>query len=136
VTDTVRCRWAVGVECAGAFPGATLDSATCTISYVANQGPGFRAAAIMVEDFLPDSLQPLSSVAIQFLVLVVSSTQGCNQNPVLVDPSPANGIFVTIPPGETFTTQLTADSWSSTSQILEIQTWNTKRIIAKDSKHK
>ena len=139
--DIVRCRWAVGVECAGichddAFAGATLDSDSCTISYVANDGTGFRAAAIMVEDFLPGSLQPLSSVAIQFLAFVASSTQACNQNPTFVDPTPANGICVTIPPGETFTTQLLADSISSTSQILEIQTWNTKRIIAKDSKHK
>ena len=123
--DTVRCRWAAGVECAGicgAFPGATLDAATCTLSYLANQGPGFRAAAIMVEDFLPGSSQPLSSVAFQFLVLVVSSTQACNQNPVFVDPTPANGICATIPAGGTFTAQLTADSGSSTIQISEIQT--------------
>jgi len=123
--DTVRCRWAVGVECAGicgAFPGAVLNSATCIISYTANRGTGFNAAAIMVEDFVSGSSRPLSSVAFQFLVLVVSSSQACNQNPEFVSPTPANGICITIPAGGTFSTQLVADSGSSTIQISEIQT--------------
>ena len=98
------------------------DTATCTISYTANRGTGFNAAAIMVEDFVSGSSRPLSSVAFQFLILVVSSSQACNQNPEFVAPTPANGICITIPAGGTFSTQLVADSGSSTIQISEIQT--------------
>ena len=47
--DIVRCRWALGSECGGicnGFPGAELDSTTCTFTYEANRGAGFQAAAI------------------------------------------------------------------------------------------
>ena len=80
--DTVRCRWAVGIECSSAcdkFPGAILDSYTCTITYTANNETGIYAVAIMIEDYAPGSpYHPLSSVALQFLVLVYSSYQPCS----------------------------------------------------------
>ena len=80
--DTVRCRWAVGLECVSIcnkFPGAVLDSATCTITYTANNGTGIKAVAIMIEDYAPGSPDhPLSSVALQFLILVFPSSQPCS----------------------------------------------------------
>ena len=80
--DTVKCRWAVGSECSGVcnqFYGAILHSDTCTITYTANNGTGIRAVAIMIEDYAPGSPhRPLSSVALQFLVLVYSSNQSCS----------------------------------------------------------
>ena len=86
--DTVRCRWAVGNECSticNKFPGAVLDSATCTITYTANNGTGIKAVAIMIEDFAPRSpYRPLSSVALQFLVLVSNSSQLCSTQTTFV----------------------------------------------------
>ena len=80
--DTIRCRWAVGSECGGIcdkFPEAILDSDTCTITYIANNGTGYKAVAIMIEDYAPGlPYHPLSSVALQFLVLVYSSYQPCS----------------------------------------------------------
>ena len=80
--DTVKCRWAVGDECKGIcdkFPGAILDSNTCTITYTANNGTGIKGVAVMVEDYAPGSLhRSLSSVALQFIVLVYSSSQPCS----------------------------------------------------------
>jgi len=80
--DTIRCRWAVGSECSdicNKFPGAVLDSASCTITYTANYGTGLKAVAIMIEDYAPgSSYRPLSSVALQFLVLVFYSNQACS----------------------------------------------------------
>ena len=80
--DTVRCRWAVGRECSticNKFPGAVLDSATCAITYRASYGTGIKAVAIMIEDYAPGSpYRPLSSVALQFLILVYSSSQSCS----------------------------------------------------------
>ena len=82
--DTVRCRWAVGRECGGIcnkFPGAVLDSSSCALTYTANKGIGTKAVAIMIEDYAPGSLyHPLSSVALQFLVSVYSSSQPCSTN--------------------------------------------------------
>ena len=82
--DTVQCRWAVGRECGSIcdkFPGAVLDFSSCTITYTANDGTGIKAVAIMMEDYAPGSLHhPLSSVALQFLVSVYSSTQPCSTN--------------------------------------------------------
>ena len=79
--DIVRCRWAVGTECASIcnrFYGAVLDSATCTITYTANNGTGIKVVAIMIEDYAPGSpYRPLSSVALQFLILVLNS-QPCS----------------------------------------------------------
>ena len=79
--DTVRCRWAVGLECVdicNKFPGAVLDSNSCTIIYTANNETGIKALAIMIEDYAPGSPHhPLSSVALQFLALVYSANQPC-----------------------------------------------------------
>ena len=74
--DMVRCRWAMGSECAGicgGFPGSYLYYNTCVIEYEATGGARYWAAAIMIGDFIPESPIPLSSVALQFLVLVFAS---------------------------------------------------------------
>ena len=80
--DTVQCRWAVGRECntiCDKFPGASLDSKSCTITYTANYGTGLKAVAVMIEDYSPASPNhPLSSVSLQFLVLVFYSNQPCS----------------------------------------------------------
>ena len=79
--DTVKCRWAVGSECKSVcnkFPGAVLDSASCTITYTAKYGTGIKAVAVMIEDYASGSPHhPLSSVALQFLVSVYYSNQAC-----------------------------------------------------------
>ena len=93
--DTVKCRWAVGSECGSIcnkFSGAVLDSASCTITYTANNGSGIKAAAVMIEDYaLGLHHQPLSSVALQFLVLVYYSSQPCHArvgfSPIILRPS-------------------------------------------------
>ena len=125
--DIVRCRWAQGRECAGscndhAFPGAELHSNTCVIEYQANMEARYWAAAIMIEDFIPESPMPLSSVALQFLVLVISSTESCSQKPVFVQPTIRHGSCVAIPPEATFATQLIANGGGSDISIVEIQT--------------
>ena len=123
--DVVHCRWAVGKECdtvCNEIPGAVLDSSTCTITYQANNGTGYKVVAVMVEDFIPGSSQPLSSVAFQFLVLVVSSSQSCYHKPKFIAPSPSSGSCMSIPPGGTYTAQLRAYSGHLDVSITEIQT--------------
>ena len=89
--DIIRCRLAVGyAECdgiCGGFPGADLDLESCSIMYTANQGVGFKAAAIVIEDFLPGSTVPMSSVGLQFLVLVVHTMSPCSVTPEFIPPT-------------------------------------------------
>ena len=128
--DIIRCRWAEGIECASVcnmFPGAELHSNSCTIQYEANMGSGRIPVAIMVEDFIPESSELLSSVALQFVVVVYSSDEiSCYQMPSFVRPTILHGSCVAIPPGATITTQLIAVSGRGSSNapvsIVEIQT--------------
>ena len=124
--DIVRCRWAVGyAECGGicdGFPGADLDLESCSIMYTANQGVGFKAAAIVIEDFLPGSTVPMSSVGLQFLVLVVNTMSSCSVTPEFIPPTLEDDSCVEIPPGGTFHTMLVAVSGSTDDNITEIQT--------------
>ena len=84
--DTIRCRWAVKKECRSVcnkFDGALLNCTSCTITYAstANDTAGLKAVAIMIEDFAPGSPNhTLSSVALQFLVLVFKSNQTCSSH--------------------------------------------------------
>ena len=110
--DNVRCRWATGAECSSVcdeFVGASLDSYSCTIRYGAWYGTGLNVAAIMIEDFLPSSSVPLSSVAHQFLVEVVDRYQfSCRAEPFFV--TPLQGTCINVPQNATFTKQLIANS--------------------------
>ena len=110
--DNIRCRWAVGIECSSAcngIPGAVLDPDSCTIIYRAIHGTGVKAVAVMIEDFLPYSCKPLSSVAHQFLVNVVSSSQSsCPSPPWIV--TPLQEACINIPPGTSFTYNLIFNS--------------------------
>ena len=130
--DIVRCRWAVGNECAGicnGFPGAILDPDTFSLVYYANQGRGFRAAALMIEDFVPRSTTPLSSVALQFLVLVVDTTRSCSVNPTFIPPTPYDGSCIVIPSGHTLSLRLVANSGFEGDAISEIQTVSPAGLI-------
>ena len=97
--DIIRCRWAVGRECGGIcnkFPGAVLDSASCTITYTANNGTGLKAAAIMIEDYAPVSpYNLLSSVALQFIISV-SSDQSCSTPTTFPPPITSHPSSVTV----------------------------------------
>ena len=77
---------------------------------------------LVLEDFVPWSLEPLSTVALQFLVFTVSSTDTCSQKPQFLPPTVRNGACVAIPRGSTFVTQLIANSGGSNVTIVEIQT--------------
>ena len=122
--DAVRCRWAVGNECksvCNAIPGAVLNSATCTITYHANNGTGYKAVAVMVEDFIPGSSQPLSSVALQFLVLVNSTHRKCFQKPTFISPTPPSGTCISVPLGRAYRAQLRASNGRIRVRIADIQ---------------
>jgi len=121
--DEIRCRWAVGAECSrvcNSIPGAVLDSDSCTISYQANFGTGLKVVAIMIEDFVPCSSKPLSSVAHQFIVNVTSISSVCSSPPRFVNPTLPQGTCINIPPGTYFTTQLIASSGCSSVTITSI----------------
>ena len=125
--DVVKCRFATGSDCydiCGGIPGATIDSSSCTITYTANQGTGYKAVALSIEDFAPSDLStPLSKVNLQFLVFVFSSNELCSASPYFESPPTLKqGVCVAVAVGDTFTTRITANSNSSSATISEITT--------------
>ena len=119
--DEIRCRWANGIECSSvcnSIPGAVLDPTSCTISYNAYYGTGLKAIAIMIEDLLPSSFVPLSSVAHQFLVEVANISElSCSSPPWFI--TLLQGMC--IPPNTLYTQQLIANSGCSNVSITSIQ---------------
>ena len=120
--DDIRCRWAVGVECSSvcnSIPGAVLDPNSCNITYLANYGTGLKAIAIMIEDFIPSSSVPLSSVAHQFMVEVVdSSGLSCPSLPQFVT-APQGTLCIA--PNTLYTEELIATSGCANVSITSIQ---------------
>ena len=132
--DIVKCRWAMSSECASfcdgtGISGAMLDSDTCTIRYQASDGTGYKAVALMIEDFTACSQSPLSSVALQFIIYVFTSSQPCSASPMFIPPTIEEDACITVPPGETFHTQIKANSSSSNTSISEIQTFSPSGMI-------
>ena len=125
--DVVKCRFATGSDCygiCGGIPGAIINSSSCTITYTADQGVGYKAIALSIEDFAPSDLStPLSKVNLQFLVFVFSSNELCSASPYFESPPTLKqGICVAVDAGDTFTTRITANSNSSSATISEIST--------------
>ena len=133
--DIIRCRWALGSECRGIcsrIPGAVLDSDSCSIKYEATDGTGYKAVALMIEDFIVGSSSPLSSVALQFLVFVSSGSQDCSTSPVFIPPTITQGTCVAIPLGKTFDSQIVADSLSSSVSVSDIETVSPSGLMKGD----
>ncbi|KAK7073310.1 hypothetical protein SK128_022152 [Halocaridina rubra] len=124
--DIVRCRWAeTRQECDGvcdAFPSAVLNEDSCTITYEAIHGTGLRVAALMIEDFVPESNTSLSSVALQFIIDVFTSTASCSAKPEFISPTFKPGTCIALPPNTEFFTQLIATAGASGVAITEIVT--------------
>ena len=84
---------------------------SCTISYNATGFPGTYAVALQIEDFLPGSNVSLSSVPLQFLVIVFESSQLCSARPELVPgDTPPDGSCIPVELDTTFTASIVATS--------------------------
>ena len=131
--DVVKCRWGEGYEeCGGVcnkFPNAVLHKDNCTITYEAKYGTGAHIAAVMIEDFLPGSDIPLSSVSLQFVVQVYSSDEGCDELPHFIPPTFTPGSCIAIPPNRNFSTKLIAKNGKPTAVISEILTVSPSGFI-------
>lgn len=72
---------------------------------------GWYAVALQMEDFTsPTATAPLSSVPVQFLVLVFSSEEPCSQKPAFVGVTRVGGSCIGVPFGSTFHEPLIAMS--------------------------
>ena len=124
--DIVRCRWGRGYEECGyvcnKFPHADLNGDSCIINYEAKYGTGLHVAAIVIEDFLPYSDTPLSTVSFQFPVEVYSSDEECVEPPQFIPPTFTSDSCIAIPPNEDFSTRLIARSGRAGANITEIIT--------------
>lgn len=127
--DVVRCRWAqrgsvdeCGSVC-NTFPGAVLDSSKCEMEYIANRTLGWYGVAIQIEDFQPSDATfqtPLSSIPLQFLVLVQKTGSACptaNTSPQFRSPpTPADDSVFYVVAGNVFQFQVVTQTASSSSR--------------------
>ena len=84
----------------------------CTLTFDATS-LGWYGVAVVIEDFTDSqSNTPLSKIPLQFLIEVAENNDPCEAayEPVLVDPSPEDGICVGIPLGDTYMTEIRAKS--------------------------
>ncbi|XP_076095373.1 uncharacterized protein LOC143066264 [Mytilus galloprovincialis] len=132
--DDVRCRWATSdrSECGGicnSFRGAEMHERECIISYSPNW-IGWFAAAVQIEDFnSTESLEALSSVSLQFLVVVFQATTKCASKPTFVEPSRIGGSCIGIPFNTTYFDQIVSRSGSPNVRIREIQTASPQGMV-------
>ncbi|XP_071161044.1 uncharacterized protein [Mytilus edulis] len=132
--DDVRCRWAISnkAECGGicnSFKGAEMHERECTISYSAKH-IGWYGVAVQIEDFnSTESLESLSSVPLQFLVVVFSSNTTCASKSTFVEPTRVDGSCIGIPFNTTYFDQIVSRSSSQTISIREIQTSSPQGMI-------
>ncbi|XP_052683063.1 uncharacterized protein LOC128163488 [Crassostrea angulata] len=124
--DIVRCRLPnttfntneCGYLCAG-LPGSALDTDACVFSYNATSGTGIYGVSLYIEDFSAASPSVvLSSVPIQFLILVFSDSLACNDGPTFVSPTPPEASCHVV--NTTFTTRLVARTKSAAHTITKI----------------
>ena len=83
----------------------------CQLKYEAIGSNGWYAVALQIEDFAsPTATVPLSSVPVQFLVLVFSSNEPCSQKPEFVGVTRVAGSCIGVPFNTTFHEPLIAIS--------------------------
>lgn len=83
----------------------------CILTYFATGQDGFYAVELQVEDFAtPSDTVAISSIPVQFLVLVVPSTDPCGSGPFFVPPTRLDGSSLVVTLGSTYTDRITAES--------------------------
>lgn len=81
----------------------------CVITFQLSQGNW--PAAVIVEDFISESSNtPLSKTPLQFIIDVAYSFGDCSHKPIFVSPTPEDGLYVDLVPGDDFTIILQARS--------------------------
>ncbi|CAG2226257.1 unnamed protein product [Mytilus edulis] len=132
--DDVRCRWAIHDrdECGDicdSFSGANMYERECTISYSPKRF-GWYGVAVQIEDFnSTESMEALSSVPLQFLVVVFSSNTTCSSKPSFVAPTRVDGSCIGIPFNTTYFEPLVSRSGSQKVSIREIQTASPQGML-------
>ncbi|CAG2198543.1 unnamed protein product [Mytilus edulis] len=127
--DMVKCRWAnddIVDECGGVcngLNGSVLNTETCILSYNATGSTGWYAVALQIEDFaFQIGTYPLSSVSLQFLIFVYSSTEMCDNKPLIDTSTDQDGAVIFILPNTTYYKTIIASTTSNNSKISEINT--------------
>ncbi|XP_071124630.1 integrin beta-like protein C [Mytilus edulis] len=127
--DVVRCRWSIKTpydECGGvcqALNGSYLDESSCVLSYNATSSLGWYAVALQIEDFQKSSdTVPLSSVPLQFLIVVAKSSESCASRPVLPPNIITDGSVHHISVNTIFNESIVARSGGETLRVTAIDT--------------
>lgn len=87
----------------------------CALIITANSlSTGWYGVALQIEDFASTtSTTPMSSIPLQFLVFVFSSSASCASRPMFVGVTPPDGSCYPVASGSTWTARIVAQSGSS-----------------------
>lgn len=89
---------------------------SCVLSYTASGSTGWHAVALQIEDYsVSDTATPLSSVPLQFLVDISSTTGSCDDKPLVLqlNLTNVNGSVAPIALNTTFFQTIVANSGST-----------------------
>ncbi|XP_061188491.1 uncharacterized protein LOC133196641 [Saccostrea echinata] len=122
--DIVRCRFSSGSDtdecgylCNG-LSGSTIDKDTCMFSYNTTR-TGTFGVHVQIEDFSTTApATVLSSVPLQFLIVVFDDPLKCTDAPIFVDPTPTEGSCYVV--SNTFTKILVARTTSASHTITKL----------------
>ncbi|XP_052062244.1 integrin beta-like protein C isoform X2 [Mytilus californianus] len=127
--DVVKCRWSTKTpndECGGVcetLSGSYLDESSCILTYNATTSVGWYAVALQIEDFKnPSDTVPLSSVSMQFLIVVGNSSEMCASRPVLPTNKITDGLVHHISDNNIFNETIIARSGLETLRVTAIDT--------------
>lgn len=89
---------------------------SCVLSYTASGSTGWHAVALQIEDYsVSDTVTPLSSVPLQFLVDISSTAGSCDDKPLVLqlNLTNVNGSVAPIALNTTFFQTIVANSGST-----------------------
>ena len=97
------------------LPACTYAFITqCEVQHLATTNPGVYFVALQLEDFAsPLDSTPLSSVPLQFVAVVGSSTLPCNSGPRFVGVTRLDGSCIGVPTNTAWSEPITAQAAST-----------------------
>ncbi|XP_076070857.1 uncharacterized protein LOC143042452 isoform X2 [Mytilus galloprovincialis] len=127
--DIVRCRWSTKSpddecgEVCNTLSTSIINEDDCVLQYTASGSTGWYAVALQIEDYATSiDTKPMSSVALQFMIYVLNSTELCDDAPNVLNLMNDNGTVASIALNSSFFQTIIADSGSTSVSISEITT--------------
>lgn len=92
------------------------------MAFAASGFAGLYAVAVQVEDFAsPNDTVAMSSIPVQFIVSVFTSTEACTSSPLLASPTRVGDSCVAVPFNSTYSEGVTAESGGTEVRLAKLK---------------